>query len=185
MFWQDLDVLLNFSPDSLSLFLTLHDVSLSLCLWFARALSLFPVLLLLSSSNSCIVPHPLWGHTISSLGSSRGNTFCVRSALEELITISSGFSSSFLLYPAPCREIFSCLSSVFIPSLSQHAGLNCCPGWTLVGGSSLSPVSVLLLLWWGELFYFHRSMKILYKLLNCHISVESSRFYVFLSWRKK
>ncbi len=97
--------------------------SLSLCLWFARALSLFPVLLLLSSSNSCIVPHPLWGHTISSLGSSRGNTFCVRSALEELITISSGFSS----FIQPPAERYSAVCLLF----SSHLSLSM-QAWTVV-----------------------------------------------------
>ncbi len=95
----------------------------------------------------------------------------------------------FILFPA----LYSPLQrdiQLFSSHLSQHAGLNCCPGWTLVGGPSLSLScqcvfcsymrrTVLL----SQVFY--TSMKMLYKLLNCHITIESSRFYVFLSWRKK
>ncbi len=154
MLWQDLDVLLNFSPDSLSLFLILHDVSLSHSVYGSHTLSLFHVLLLLSSSNSCIVLI-LWGHTISSLC-----TFCVRSALEELVTICSGFSSSFLLYTAPCREIFSC----FLPISLSACRLELLSRLDVSRWSfSLSPVSVFLLLWWGERFYFHRSFTLPWK----------------------
>ncbi len=108
---------------TLSLCFSLFMMFLSLTLFMvARALSLFPVLLLLSSSNLCIVPHPLWGHTMSSLGSSRGNTFCVRSAVEKLVSI-SGFSS----FIQPPAERYSAVCLLF----SSHLSLSR-QAWTVV-----------------------------------------------------
>lgn len=122
IFWQDLDLLLNFSPDtfSLSLCFSFFMMFLSHTLFMAVFSLSVPLHSLLSSSNSCVVPHPLRGHTISSLGSSRGNTFCVRSALEVSHNLLCSLSSSFLLYTAPCREIFSCFF-FFIPPISLSA----------------------------------------------------------------
>lgn len=166
IFWQDLDLLLNFSPDafSLSLFLILHDVSLSHSVYGCFFSLSVPLASLLSSSNSSVVPHPLRGHTISSLGSSRGNTFCVRSALEVSHNLLCSLSSSFLLYTAPCREIFSCFF-YFIPPISLSAcGLELLSRLD-VSRWSFSLSSVFLLLWWGEqlLFYFHRPFTLPWK----------------------
>lgn len=166
---------------TLSLFLILHDVSLSLSVYgYFLSLSV-PLHSLLSSSNSCVVPHPLSGHTISSLGSSRGNTFCVRSALEVSHNLLCSLSSSFLLYTAPCREIFSCFF-FFIPPISLSAcGLELfsrldVSRWSFSLSSQCvfavmmrRTVAVLL----SQAFY--TSMNMLYKLLNCQITIESSR----------
>lgn len=157
----------------------------------------FLSLSLLSSSNSCIVPHPLWGHTISSLGSSRGNTFCVRRALEGGHNLLWSLSSSFLLYTAPCREIFSCVSSLFFPSFSQHVGLNCCQGWILDGGHSLRPLSLSVSLSCQCVFALMMRRAVLlsqvfYTAMKCYTSCKTVKsllslvgfMYVFLVFLK-
>jgi len=145
-----LNVLLNFSPDAFSLsrcfsfFIMLLSlsysvygcfVSLSLSLCHFLSLSPFILKLLYCTSSS-------WGHTISSLCSSRGNTFFIRSAVEVSPNLLWSLSSSFLLYTAPCREIFSCFSSLFLLSLSLSLSMWPCPGWTRVGGPSLRSLAL-------------------------------------------